>query len=615
MLGRVLARATTSLLVATGCAQVVGLTEDYYEAAGGAGAGGAGGMAGTGKGGTAGFGAGGSGSGKGGASGDSAVGGASGGAGFAGEEGVGGDGEAGNGGRGNAGAAGNAGTGSGPMCGDGMVDSGETCDDDNQRAGDGCSTTCRVESGWLCDRADPTSCSEICGDGRLVGAELLAGCDDDNIVSGDGCSAACRVEAEDGWFCAGEPSVCARTCGNAALDPGEECDDGNTDLGDGCFACEVEDGWTCDMAEPSTCEDIDECDADPCENGGTCTDGVNSFACACAAGYGGATCGTNIDECAGNPCENGGTCTDGVNSFTCACAAGYGGTTCGTFVGGPSCAGMTGNECQGGSCCESPLVPGGTFDQGEPDAFQSTVSSFRLDKYEVTVGRFRKFVAAYDAWRVSNPASGAGAHPGISGSGWNTAWNGSLPASASVLTSRGKCNSTYQTWVDGSGNETLPMNCVDWYTAFAFCIWDGGRPPTEAEWEYAAAGGNQDRLYPWGNTAPTSSYAVYDCLGDGSAAGSCAFADILAVGSKLAGQGLYGHRDLAGSMREWTLDWDNTYPTSASNNYAQIQFGLYRVVRGGFWSTASSYLAAANRRNDDPPIAVHYNGVRCARTP
>src|SRR5690606_7167704 len=52
------------------------------------------------------------------------------------------------------------------------------------------------------------------------------------------------------------------------------------------------------------------------------------------------------------------------------------------------------------SCCTSIVVTGGTFDRINDGDFPATVSTFRLDKYEVTVGRFRKFAAAWDGgWR------------------------------------------------------------------------------------------------------------------------------------------------------------------------------------------------------------------------
>ncbi|WAR25836.1 CO6A4-like protein [Mya arenaria] len=116
--------------------------------------------------------------------------------------------------------------------------------------------------------------------------------------------------------------------------------------------------------------DIDNCVGNPCLNGATCVDGVNSFTCTCVAGFTGVTCEeskycslqisirttqmtdnivlfSDIDDCVGNPCLNGGTCVDGVNSFSCTCAAGFTGAICN----GPFC---MPNPCQnGGSCSEN----------------------------------------------------------------------------------------------------------------------------------------------------------------------------------------------------------------------------------------------------------------------
>ncbi|XP_072908661.1 protein crumbs homolog 2-like isoform X1 [Hemitrygon akajei] len=64
---------------------------------------------------------------------------------------------------------------------------------------------------------------------------------------------------------------------------------------------------------------IDECESDPCMNGGTCEDQTDGFECQCAPGLTGVTCQTNIDECESSPCENGGTCEDGVADYTCHC--------------------------------------------------------------------------------------------------------------------------------------------------------------------------------------------------------------------------------------------------------------------------------------------------------
>ena len=93
-------------------------------------------------------------------------------------------------------------------------------------------------------------------------------------------------------------------------------------------------------------------------------------------------------------------------------------------------------------CCDSKPVPGGTFYRGHdlgpdnayPDmGYPATVSAFRLDTYEVTVGRFRQFVNAGLGTQSSPPADGAGAHPQIADSGWRPEWNPSLAADSATL--------------------------------------------------------------------------------------------------------------------------------------------------------------------------------------
>jgi formylglycine-generating enzyme required for sulfatase activity len=328
----------------------------------------------------------------------------------------------------------------------------------------------------------------------------------------------------------------------------------------------------------------------------------------------------SMDACGIPPCPPPGL----FDPVTCTCVATDAFYPPFVPVNAQSCAG--GLTCNGESCCTSINVPGGTFTQGgspavETNPYSSTVSSFALDKYEVTVGRFRKFVSAYEAgWR---PTVGSGANPNVlvGDTSWQAGWDDSNSIGANLPTpgaftdtSHLNCSVYSQTWTDSPGTaaqESRAINCVDWFEAFAFCIWDGGRLPTESEWEYAAAGGSENRFYPWGSAAPDCTranfYNGYYCSGGSGS--------VVAVGSTPIGNGKWGHADLAGNVYEWAIDWYAAYSASASNDYANTTTGSSHVVRGGGFSSYAAGLRAAGRSFDYPVYHVYgIFGLRCSRT-
>ncbi len=273
-------------------------------------------------------------------------------------------------------------------------------------------------------------------------------------------------------------------------------------------------------------------------------------------------------------------------------------------VGLPSTCGPNGDE----NCCASSVIPSGMFNRADDPSFPAKVSDFRLDVYEVTVGRFRNFAAAFDAgWR---PAAGAGKNPGnAADAGWEDGWP--LP---SDMTSSVLCDAMYQTWT--AGNDNRPQNCLSWYVAYAFCAWDDGRLPTEAEWEYAAAGGNEQRPYPWGSTepGPDATLAVHDCRYDGS--GTCSGStNIAPVGSAPAGNGRWGQADMVGNLWEWVVDWYAGYPSSCNDcaNLTDFASTSYRMSRGGCFGCDASYLVTSYRNYGTPSMGSALLATRCAR--
>ncbi len=262
-------------------------------------------------------------------------------------------------------------------------------------------------------------------------------------------------------------------------------------------------------------------------------------------------------------------------------------------------------------CCSSLEVPGGSFNRLNSSAAPATISGFSLDRFEVTVGRFRKYV---DSLPASAPSLGDGAHPRVPNSGWQASYP--LADSAVMLSQQLACDPDESTWTPAPGdNETRPINCVTWFDAAAFCAWDGGRLPTDAEWNYASAGGSEQRVFPWvvpgEQPTITSAHASYDCQGDGDSF-NCSVTDLLTVGSLPQGDGRWGHADLLGNVFEWVLDYDGDLQLPCYN-CALLDTGSQRVYRGGDYFSAKSLLTNKRRRSASPNSRYQEAGFRCAR--
>jgi formylglycine-generating enzyme required for sulfatase activity len=464
-----------------------------------------------------------------------------------------------------------------------------------------------------------------CADDGLASTELMA-CDTDHYCDAPSASCKPRICAANEPACNGSVATTCNAQGSGYAANGTQCDSGYSCADGECKpqVCTPNQTW-CEGQDVKTCS----------ANGltstleQTCTDQT------CVETGGGAdcqgVCAPSQKRCALDglqSCANGqwgqGTPCDVATPY---CYSG----TCNASAAPPSCTelaancGASANE----SCCTSPLVTGGTFYRGNGSTLPATISSFRLDKYEVTVGRFRKFVTA-----VSNgwmPTAGSGKHShlgsgaGLNDSagagneqGWDVAWNLYLPTLQATWdgASHLACDPTYQTWTAGpAANETRPINCVSWFQSAAFCIWDSGFMPSEAEWSYAAAGGSAQRAYPWGPTAPglDANLAVYGCYFNG--AGTCTgVANIAPVGSIVAGIGSYGQADLAGNVFEWTQDSQLSYSASC-NDCVSLQTAEYRAIRGGSFYDYAGVLESGHRAGREPDKHNFNIGVRCARTP
>jgi formylglycine-generating enzyme required for sulfatase activity len=234
---------------------------------------------------------------------------------------------------------------------------------------------------------------------------------------------------------------------------------------------------------------------------------------------------------------------------------------------------------------------------------------FYMDTTEFTVGRFRK-LANFPAGMLPSPPSAA-----------NTAADPGL---------------AFCTWDTTGKNDDKPVNCIGWDGAKLACSKAGGLLPSEAQWEHAARGRGQRRLYPWGDDASTCCTSSAARVGVppsmGGPAVECGPASgIEPVGSHPASSSCNGLGDvsrdgvldLAGSVSEALLD--NAAPYSAScwnapgiaKDPTCVDASLTdHSMRGGYWNGGLA-IGLAPLRSSYPKLAApgvsgnSASGFRC----
>ncbi len=234
-------------------------------------------------------------------------------------------------------------------------------------------------------------------------------------------------------------------------------------------------------------------------------------------------------------------------------------------------------------------VAGGTFTMGSPNGTGSpdeqpehsvTLGDFSISKYEITNAQYATFMNDI----------GANMNGSFSGVEY-------LDMDEPVI----QISHTGGQFVVDAGKENNPVIEVSWFGAKAYAEHYGGRLPTEAEWEFAAKGGNSSSGYTYSGSNTIDDVAWYITNSGGTTH---------PVGPKSANElGLY---DMTGNVWEWTNDWydSNYYSSSPSNNPQGPDSSIGRVYRGGGWNNNANFCRVAFRALNNPAISNDTNGVR-----
>jgi formylglycine-generating enzyme required for sulfatase activity len=254
-------------------------------------------------------------------------------------------------------------------------------------------------------------------------------------------------------------------------------------------------------------------------------------------------------------------------------------------------------------------IPGGSFFMGSDDglpfekpAHQVTLQPFCIDEFEVTVDRYR---SCSESGRCKRAGS-------------TNEW-------AKITEKERKTFDPLCNIREPDSRGKHPINCVDWEMSEKFCREQGGRLPTEAEWEFAARGPD-GRKYPWGDDDPASDHlnaCGKECMAWGQKNGveekamydvDDGFATTAPVGSFPKGASRYGVQDVVGNVWEWVADWYGDYGKAEAAQPTGPATGDEKVIRGGSWNGSyASWVRPTFRYKDAPTKRSYGIGFRCAK--